>query len=404
MEYIDIFKYLKSIESYDNDEIVIDDETVFRNFDFESKFGSILPGGSENSVITDDLPDFIYEHEPDVIQEMLNKNDYEIAENIHFRYHIMMPKGIERSNDILLLFHGFNEKYWAKYFPWAKYIVEKTGKTVVFFPIAFHMNRAPALWSSSRDMYKVSEQRKQRHPDIICSTFSNVAISTRLHNNPKRLIWSGLQTYYDVIEFIKSIKNDQHPVISPDAKIDIFSYSIGSFLAEILMLTNESGFFSDTRFVSFCGGAAFNRMSPVSKAILDSEADVSIYSHIIEHLESHLKRDETLRHYIGGTYAVGMNFRSMLNYNVSINHREERFREMSNRIYAIVLKGDAVMPPHEVLNILNGIYRDIPIKVDIFDFPYKYTHEEPFPILEKNKEEVTIHFKKIFDLVCDFLI
>ena len=95
------------------------------------------------------------------------------------------------------------------------------------------------------------------------------------------------------------------------------------------MLTNELGYFSETRFVSFCGGAAFNRMSPVSKAILDSEADVIIYSHIIEHLESHLKRDEALRRYIGGSYAVGMNFRNMLNYNVSIDRREARLRMIS---------------------------------------------------------------------------
>lgn len=402
MEYKDIFQHFKSIESYEADEIMIDDKTVLRNFDFESKFYSILPGGTENNNIIDDLiPDSQYE--PDVIQEMLNKNDSEITENIKFRYHIMIPKDEKKSKDILFLFHGFNEKYWAKYFPWARYIIEKTGKTVVLFPIAFHMNRAPAIWSDTRKMYAISEKRKLRHPDIIGSSLSNVAISTRLHNNPKRLIWSGLQTYYDVIEFIKIIKADLHPAIHPDAQIDILSYSIGTLLAEILMMTNKNDFFSKSRLVSFCGGAAFNRLTPVSKAILDSEANISLYTHIVEHLDSHIKNDKVLRHYLGGNYPEGLNFRSMLNYNTFIDSREDKFRQMKDRVYAIVLKNDSIIPPYEVVNTLQGIQRDIPIKIDFLDYPYKYSHIEPFPILEGIKEEVTECFKMTFDLVCDFL-
>ncbi len=402
MEYLDLYNRLNGIESYEQEKVVIDERTVMRNFNFESRFYSILPGGLDN-VIDDELALSAAKHhyEPDFIQEMLNKKDAEIPENIRFRYHIIGSEG--RSKDVLFLFHGFNEKHWAKYLPWAKYIADKTGKSVILFPIAFHMNRAPALWSNPRAMYGISERRKARHPNILCSTLSNVAISTRLHNNPKRLVWSGLQTYYDVIDLIRDIKADRHPAVAPDARIDIFSYSIGSLLAEILMMTDESGFFSGSRFVSFCGGAAFNRISPVSKFILDSEASVGLYSHIVEHLESHLKRDDALRHYLGGGLDEGVNFRSMLNYNMFIERRQRILGEMSGRVYAIALKNDTVMPPYEIMNTLQGVYRDIPIRVDVMDYPYKYSHEEPFPPLEGIRGQVSESFRETFDRVCTFL-
>lgn len=403
MEYIDLYKHLKDIESYDDNEVDIDDKTILRNFNFESKYRFILPGGAGN------LDEYEYpsgteiDCEPDIIQEMLNKRDAEILENIKFRYHAIMPKSEAKSKGIVLMFHGFNEKHWNKYLPWARYIVEKTGKSVVLFPIAFHMNRAPAIWSDTREMYTISQQRKKRHPDVIGSSLSNVAISTRLHNKPQRFIWSGLQTYYDVIDLVTEIKNDKHPFIDKDSSIDIFSYSIGSFLSEILMMTNKDAYFSNSRFVSFCGGAVFNRLSPVSKFILDSEANVSLYSYIVEHLESHMKRDEVLRHYLSEIHPEGVNFRSMLNYKTLTRYREQKFREMSERIYAITLSEDTVVPAYEVINTLQGINRDIPIKVDVLEFPYKYTHEDPFPALENIKGEVTGQFIRTFDLVCNFL-
>ena len=212
-----------------------------------------------------------------------------------------------------------------------------------------------------------------------------------------------MQNYYDVIDLVTEIKDDKHPYIDKNAGFDIFSYSIGSFLSEILMMTNKDAYFSNSRFISFCGGAVFNRLSPVSKFILDSEANVSLYSYVVEHLESHMKRDEVLRHYLSEIHPEGVNFRSMLNYKTLTRYREQKFREMSERIYAITLSEDTVVPAYEVINTLQGTNRDIPIRVDTLEFPYKYTHEDPFPALENIKEEVTRQFVKTFDLVCDFL-
>jgi hypothetical protein len=301
------------------------------------------------------------------------------------------------------LFHGFNEKHWAKYSTWAKTLVDKTGKAVLLFPIAFHMNRAPLSWSDSHQMYVISQQRKKRHPEVICSTLSNVAISTRLHNKPQRFIWSGLQTYYDAISLVESIKANQHSDIAPDASIDFFSYSIGSLLAQVLMMTNEKGYFSKSRICMFCGGAVFNRLSPVSKFILDSEANVSLYSYVVEHLDSHMKRDKVLASYLSDSHPEGVNFRSMLNYKIYTDFREERFRQMHDRILAVTLEKDTVVPAYEVINTLQGTKRDIPIEVDILDFPYSYKHEDPFPALTSIADAVDEEFTKAFERMCNFL-
>lgn len=401
--YSDLYNRLKESINYTENEIRIDGRVIVHNFDFHSNSWDLLPGGKQNpdnyEFYAADAP----EYEPDVIQRMLNKCDSEITENIDFRYQVFRPAGTNKVKHAILFFHGFNEKNWAKYLTWAKRLTDTTQSAVVLFPIAFHMNRAPLSWSNSRQMYTISGQRKKRHPEIISSTLSNVAISTRLHNKPQRFLWSGLQTYYDVIQLVEQIKAGIHPDIDKDASIDFFSYSIGSLLAEILMMTNHDNYFSRSRLCMFCGGAVFNRLSPVSKFILDSEANVSLYSFAVEHLESHMKRDAVLNEYLGKTHPEGINFRSMLNYKILTEYRESLFRLLSDRLLAITLREDTVIPPYEVVNTLQGVRRDIPVKVDILDFPYPYKHEDPFPAIASITEEVDKAFNLTFGKVCDFL-
>lgn len=401
--YRDLYDRLKESINYTENEIKIDDRVVVHNFDFHSDAWNLLPGGERNpdkyEFYAADAP----EYEPDVIQRMLNKCDPEIAENIDFRYQVFRPSGTDKLKHTILFFHGFNEKNWTKYLTWAQRLTEITQSAVVLFPIAFHMNRAPLSWSNSRQMYAISEQRKKRHPEIISSTLSNVAISTRLHNKPQRFIWSGLQTYYDVIKLVEQIRAGEHPDIDKAASIDFFSYSIGSLLAEILMMTNQDDFFSRSRLCMFCGGAVFNRLSPVSKFILDSEANVSLYSFAVEHLESHIKRDAVLNEYLGGKHRAGTNFRSMLNYKILTEYRESLFRSLSDRLLAVTLQGDSIIPPYEIVNTLQGVRRDIPVKVDILDFPYPYRHEDPFPALLSIAEEVDKAFEFTFEKIGLFL-
>jgi hypothetical protein len=403
MNYNDEYRKLKDLENFTDAQIEIGDSLVMRNYAFESAGRFILPGGECNNDDYEYQPVYSDEYEPDIIQQMLNRQDAEIEENLRFAYHIIMPENQDVSKGVVFLFHGFNEKTWTKYLPWAKYIAAYTGKSVILFPIAFHMNRAPLVWSDRREMYRVSMQRQERHPNVMCSSLSNVAISIRLHNKPQRVIWSGLQTYYDVIRLVETIKAGLHPAIDPKASIDFFAYSIGAFLGEILMMSNQNGYFSDSRYVSFCGGAVFNRISPVSKFIMDSETDVCLFSFLVEHLDSHMRHIDVLRDYLSENHPEGYNFRSMLNYRIMTDYREEKFRRMSHRIYAIGLVKDRVIPYYEIMNTLQGRERNIPIRVDVLDFPYDYSHENPFPLLAGISEAVNEQFKLTFDRVIDFL-
>ena len=397
-KYIDTYKLLKNSINYSESQITVPDVIEIRNFDFTSNNGYILPDGSND----DTLNGYDLKNEKGIVQEMLGIHDSDVKDNISFRYHVFSPVGVKKTKNIVLMFHGFNEKYWNKYLPWAKYIVDTTGKTVVLFPIAFHMNRAPQEWSDIRLMFEVSNRRMELFPDIINSTLSNAAISTRMHTMPQRFVWSGLQSYYDVIQFIDNYKSGLHPFIEPDAEVDLFAYSIGAFLAEILIMTNHKDYFEKSKLAMFCGGPVFNRLSPVSKFILDSQANVALYSFIIEHLDSHLKMNNKLRHYLCET-PEGVSFRTMLNYGVMSDLREERLRAISDRVFAVSLKNDTVVPPYEVANTLQGKYRDIPIKVEIHDLPYPYKHEDPFPVTEKLSDDIDAGFRRVFEPIGKFL-
>lgn len=398
MKHNEIYKLFKKSINYTDNQITFTEDSKLHNFTFTSNNCFILPDGSGDEMLNGYDPRF----ETGITHKMLDINDTDVKDNLTFQYHVFSPVHVEKAQKIILMFHGFNEKDWFKYLPWAKYLVHKTGKSVVLFPIAFHMNRAPQEWSDTRPMFEVSNRRKELFPDIICSSLSNAAISTRLHTKPQRFVWSGLQTYYDIIQFIESYKSGLHPFISPDAEVDMFAYSIGAFLAEVLMMTNHKNYFNRTKLVMFCGGPVFNRLSPVSKFILDSQANVVLYSYIIEHLDSHLKKDVKLKHYLCEC-PEGISFRSMLNYGVMSDFREERLRAIAQRLLAVTLKQDTVVPPYEVANTLQGKYRDIPVRVDMYDLPYPYKHEDPFPALDKNSDAIDEGFRRVFEPIWKFL-
>ncbi|MDR1297545.1 MAG: DUF6051 family protein, partial [Deltaproteobacteria bacterium] len=336
------------------------------------------------------------------LESLFSLPDRLITENKNFLYPVMAPEGGGRSGHVVILLHGFNERHWDKYLPMAARLAGTTGATVILFPIAFHMNRAPAVWNNSRVMQKVSQWRKGRHPDVLESTLSNVAISYRLQAEPSHFLFSGLESYQNILSLVREIRAGGHPLVEPSARIDFFTYSIGSFLGEIIMLTNEDNLFDQTRFAAFCGGPVFNRLSPVSKFILDSEANVAVYSFLIEHLAVHRRKNPVLDELLSPPGA-GPNFCAMLNYQVDREYREARLRDLADRILAVTLTGDEVVPPYEVRDTLLGAARDIPARVLEFDPPYPCRHEDPFPTLPKHEGAVDECFDQIFTEFTDFL-
>ncbi|MEI6885938.1 MAG: DUF6051 family protein [Bacteroidota bacterium] len=412
MNYIESHKYL--MENVDFEKEVIDlGDVEIRNIQFESEAYDLIPGAEEYHCKEHGLDfgkpprSFVFNtgHE----DEIIDIADTLIKENRTFYCPVFLPKTpnpqprTPNPQRLILLFHGFNEKSWDKYLPWALRLVRDTGRPVVLFPIAFHMNRAPHYWVEKRSMFALSGKRKKHFPNAMKSSLSNVAISIRLHSQPQRFIWSGLQTYYDVIRFTELCREGKFPGIEAGCSFDFFSYSIGSLLAEILKLSNFKGYFSDSKLVMFCGGAAFNRLSAVSKFILDSEANVALYSFLVEHIDNHMKRDARLKHYLSPKHPEGLNLLSMLDYRNMREYREEKFRQMHDKILAITLKADKVVPTYEIINTLHGAARDIPIPVEILDFPYRYIHEDPFPISGVSEKMVNESFDQVFNRIAGFL-
>src|SRR5690606_22548582 len=76
------------------------------------------------------------------IFKSLDESDENISENLSFRYPLLKKTTGEKAAACIFLFHGLNERSWEKYLPWALNLASQTGRAVILFPLAFHMNRA----------------------------------------------------------------------------------------------------------------------------------------------------------------------------------------------------------------------------------------------------------------------
>lgn len=335
---------------------------------------------------------------------VLDSSDHELEENNRFTYTVVTQTAAPPATGAIILLHGLNEKNWDKYLPWAYRLTKDTGKAVILFPIAFHMDRAPESWSDRKLMFAVAQRREELGKDNTQTSYVNAAISSRMDSNPQRLFWSGMQTYGDIIGLAKKIKAGKVPQVAPHAGLDLFGYSIGSFLALILMMANPEGLFSGSRFFCFCGGMTIDRMFPVSRYIMDAHAAVTMQKSFAQFLNSNFASDTRLGHYQDNNLHPEESwFKTMLRYNHYQKERETRFAELATRIKAVVLEQDEVAPPAEALNTLKGRYRNINVDIDIQDFAHPYTHMVPFPATDRHKEAIDISFNETMDKAAAFL-
>lgn len=315
--------------------------------------------------------------------------DNAIEENKNFQYHIVKDSKVAEVQEVILMLHGLNEKKWDKYLPWAYELVKDTQTAVILFPIGFHMDRAPLDWSERGKMFPIAQGRMMDGTDNVGASFVNAALSSRMEAYPQRIFWSGLQTYSDIVWLLDQIKAGKVAGINKDSAINVFGYSIGSFLSMILMMANPKGYLSEAKLFCFCGGMTIDRMQPISKYIMDSNAAIAMQK-VFASLEiSDFLSDERLAHYQDRhLHPEESWFKIMLFYHYHQAEREARIKEMSGRIKAMVLKQDVVTPAVEALNTLQGGYRDIPTDVAVVDFQFPYTHMVPFSVMPKYATEV----------------
>ena len=410
MNYFELFHQLKNVFNITENEITLQNlDAKIHNIDFTSDSLEKFPGGNEYQSLSSFFKALIKYYlsnsyfSNNYIFKMLEMPDEKVEENKKFKYSLLTNSSNLKSKGVIILLHGLNERTWNKYLPWAYSLHKNTNKAVILFPNAFHMNRAPVDWSDFRLMNEVSKERKKLLPDTSCGTFANAAISTRLQFVPQRFIFSGLQTYYDIINLVKDIRNGDHPYIDKDASVDLFGYSIGAFLSEIIIMSNPDNLFTDSRLFIFCGGSTLDLMNPVSKSILDSEAFSAISKFLVYDFEKDLVNDERLNSFFKLNTKEGLYFKSLLNIDQNKTLRESRFKELSGQIYNLSLRKDSVMPFEGVSKTLMGGRNNSGITSQVVDFDYPYAHETPFPLLSKYETEINKNYNAFINTTCSFL-
>ncbi|MFT3751897.1 MAG: DUF6051 family protein [Paludibacter sp.] len=318
-----------------------------------------------------------------------------INENFSFIYPVFVPHKIKNPNKAILLMHGLNERNWSKYLTWAEFLCEKTGKAVILFPIAFHMNRSPLNWSNPRALAPILELRRKLNGDDRTLSFANVALSERISERPIRFYSSGRQSMCDLTQLFREIKQGLHPMFAPDTQIDIFAYSIGAFLSQITLMTNPQDLFTDSKLFMFCGGSIFSSMSGESRSIMDRPAFAKLLNYYTSDFETNA-REKTV-------HDKGFeSFFSMISPERNQIERESFFKRMGNKISGISLAKDHVIPYNGVMKAIGNECAEK--CVQLLDFCFPYTHENPFPTGSK-RDDVAINasFDRVFSSAAHFL-
>jgi len=341
-----------------------------------------------------------YNFESGSVKADYSSNDVAINENRHFSYPVFFPKGCKKTSNVILMLHGLNERNWDKYLCWAEYLAKNTGKPVMLFPIAFHINRAPMQWSDPRTMSVLVKKRQIEVGENRSLCFANVALSERLTENPARFYTSGRQTIYDLTDLARQIKRGEHPLFASDTTIDFFAYSIGAFLSEIALMVNPEKLFDDSKLFIFCGGSIFRYMFGESRCIMDKPAYERLLNfYCTEWLSSQRTMDYSEKQKSDLTLNA---FNAMIAPEIYKEKREGFFASLGNRLAGISLKKDTVMPYSGVEACMG---QDTATKrFSLVDFPFDYTHESPFPTSGRILPELlNISFNSIFSKAAQFL-
>ncbi|TNF39372.1 MAG: hypothetical protein EP313_06205 [Bacteroidetes bacterium] len=369
---------------------------------FRSAAASSLPDGKEV---------------PGLFRSLFRSKEVEES-NREFSYYIMTPAGCKPesaggrlsaaggssfggskgSRGAIILLHGLNERSWNKYIQWAVRLTADTGRPVVLFPLAYHMNRSPRSWIDRHVMMPLVSARTSQLPDARQSTFVNVALSTRMTVSPQRFMLSGYQTIGDLKKLIGSLRDGMLPGIAAGGPVDIFAYSIGALVTQVMLLSEPSPLPDDSRVMLFCGGSAFNRMNGTSKLIMDSRAFEMLLSFYVGWPSGAMNGNgERLLRLMNDT-PEGEAFYAMTSLQRLRDLRGRPFSRYGERLKAVTLAGDTVIPPEAVRETLSGA------DVEEWDPGYPCSHESPFPLLSGEKADAADRtFGRLFDKAARFL-
>ncbi|WP_294140981.1 DUF6051 family protein [uncultured Sanguibacteroides sp.] len=377
---------LKSIFSYEKKAIIEDRPLEIRPYRFIQRTGE-----NEINCFQESIP----------TTEFCPIPDNGIEENKNFPYVVFVPKGTQKTDQAILLLHGLNERSWEKYLTWAEFLSLATGKAVILFPIAFHMNRTPSNWYNPRAILPWVTKRKQQISDLSNSTFVNVALSCRLSESPIRFYASGRESIFNLWQLLSEIKQGKHPLFKEDSSVNIFAYSIGALLAQILFLANPDHLVQNSRLFMFCGGSIFSQMNGNARDIMDQEAYGRVRHYFLHNFLENNEHHRMLPTVFKEDF-LEKAFKAMLVPETLKEYRETFFKENKERIKILTLKNDIVMPTSGVIEAL-GVSNATTI-LEEWDFPYDYNHQNPFPSNTRIAPELLYQsFKGLFNKAASFL-
>ncbi len=330
-----------------------------------------------------------------VYRSLFRSKELEVS-NGDFRYYLLIPDGRGGRGAVILL-HGLNERSWSKYMQWGMRLASDTGRPVVLFPSAYHMNRSPRSWIDRHLMTPLVTARTSLLPDTQLSSFVNVALSTRMSSSPQRFLLSGYQTLKDLQSLTHTVREGLHPDLPGGGPVDIFAYSIGALATQVMMLAKPSLLPAETRTMLFCGGSAFGLMNGTSKLILDSRAFERLVTFYLEWPEDKRGTDDDLFMQILNGTPEGEAFYAMTSLERLKNIAGEPYRNTGGKLKAITFAGDRVIPAGAVTATMQGA------DTEVWAPLYPFTHENPFPVLAGDKsEEVDRAFDRLFTTAAEF--
>jgi hypothetical protein len=234
-------------------------------------------------------------------------------------------------------------------------------------------------------------------------TYANIALSQRLSDDPLRFFTSGKQSAEDLIQLLKSIQNGSVDFLEKDTQVDFFSYSIGSFLAQIMFLANTHNLLSNSKLFVFCGGSLFSDMQGTSRLIMDSKAYQKLHSYYLDDFPKELKNNPQLSNFVNEGL-LGEAFLTMIREDYNRDFRVSRFHELKEQMKIISLKRDTVIPSAAIHSNYLCIRNKSKEMVTELEFPFDYSHENPFPIIPGPKSvEVDKAFNQVFEKASEFL-
>lgn len=329
----------------------------------------------------------------------IGSSDNSFFENRNFEYLIFEPDNAQKEengklNSFIFLFHGLNERSWDKYISWAETLSKRTGRAVVLFPLAFHINRSPLEWSNPREMNKLMNNGTGENKKFWSLSFANYALSERIKADPYRFYLAGKQTIYNICQLIEQIDKGEHQLIKEGSRFDIFAYSIGALLSQVMVQSNPGDRFSNAKLFMFCGGSLFNKMNGESKLIMDRESFKLLKRYYSTRFVNRFRKKEKID-------SIDEAFLAHIGLKKLERERFSFYQRSKERIKIISLKNDKVIPTKGIKMAVGPDCEDC---IEEIDFTYKYSHEVPFPVNIKEKDSREYWFNEVFKRASDFLL